>query len=75
MCFLEVQNLCGRPKGGGSFTYLLLVIRCALLQLYEQYDDEEIGALDQDEIAGYVPPESEVLQQALQEFEGLQNAG
>ena len=47
---------------------------CVLLQLYEQYDDEEIGALDQDEIAGYVPPESEVLQQALQEFEGLQNA-
>ncbi|KAK2189971.1 hypothetical protein NP493_92g04000 [Ridgeia piscesae] len=43
-------------------------------KLYEQYDDEEIGALDQDEIAGYVPPESEVLQQALQEFEGLQNA-
>ncbi|KAI0225497.1 hypothetical protein LSAT2_023743 [Lamellibrachia satsuma] len=42
------------------------------MTLYEQYDDEEIGALDQDEIAGHVQPESEVLQQALNEFEKLQ---
>jgi len=73
MCFFKVQTLCGRPQRDGCFASLLLVM-CVLLQLYEQYDDEEIGALDQDEIAGYVPPESEVLQQALQEFEGLQNA-
>ena len=44
-----------------------------VLQLYQQYDDEDIGALDQDDIAGHVQSESQVLQNVLQEFEMQQD--
>ena len=37
--------------------------------MYEQYDDEEIGALDEDDIAGCVPQNSDLLNNALDEFE------
>ena len=40
-----------------------------ILQMYEQYDDEEIGALDEDDIAGCVPQNSDLLNNALDEFE------
>ncbi len=38
-------------------------------QIYEQYDDEEIGALDQDEIRGFAGADSQLLNNALEEFE------
>ena len=41
----------------------------SLFQIYEEYEDMEIGALDQDEIEGYVNDESLVLKQVLDEFE------
>lgn len=41
-------------------------------QLYAAYDDNEIGALDCDEIEGYVPPDSNIVLQCASEFEKLQ---
>ncbi|KAF2883384.1 hypothetical protein ILUMI_22797 [Ignelater luminosus] len=38
-------------------------------QIYSGYDDSEIGALDCDEIEGYVPETSEVLLQYADEFQ------
>ncbi|XP_071494564.1 protein LTV1 homolog [Diadema antillarum] len=38
-------------------------------KLYEDYDDMEIGALDQEEIEGHVTDQSLVLQQVMDEFE------
>ncbi|XP_063968102.1 protein LTV1 homolog [Lytechinus pictus] len=38
-------------------------------KIYEEYDDMEIGALDQDEIDGHMQEESLVLQQAMKAFE------
>lgn len=38
-------------------------------KIYEEYDDLEIGALDHDEIEGYVPEQSAVLTQAINEYE------
>uniref|UniRef100_A0A915HY19 Protein LTV1 homolog n=1 Tax=Romanomermis culicivorax TaxID=13658 RepID=A0A915HY19_ROMCU len=40
-------------------------------KLYEQYDEEEIGALenDDDEITGFIKPESERVAQLIEEYE------
>lgn len=37
-------------------------------KIFEEYDDNEIGALDCEEIEGYVPPTSELLLQCAAEF-------
>lgn len=37
--------------------------------MYTAYDENEIGALDTEEIEGYVDPNSDVLLQCLDEFE------
>ena len=42
-------------------------------QLYEEYDDEEIGALDHDDISGCVQQGSHLLNTALEDFEKSQN--
>ncbi|KAK2141617.1 hypothetical protein LSH36_1068g00008 [Paralvinella palmiformis] len=41
-------------------------------KLYEQYDDEEIGALDHEEISGCVKPDSQILANVIEEFEKQQ---
>lgn len=38
-------------------------------KLYEQYDDDEIGTLDHEEICGYIQPNSTILTQLAEEFE------
>lgn len=43
-----------------------------VLQLYEEYDDSEIGALDQDEIEGSLAQGSTVLNSLIDEFEEKQ---
>ena len=45
---------------------------CLYLQLYEQYDEEEIGALDHEDIGGCLPENSKVLNNLLDEFEEQQ---
>lgn len=42
-------------------------------KMYEAYDENEIGALDCDEIEGYVPPDSDLVLQCAAEFEKQQN--
>ena len=49
----------------GSVSHLFLLSQ----KIYEEYDDLEIGALDHDEIEGYVPEQSAVLTQAINEYE------
>ncbi|XP_076239549.1 LTV1 ribosome biogenesis factor [Calliopsis andreniformis] len=41
-------------------------------KMYEAYDENEIGALDCDEIEGYVEPNSDLVLQCAAEFEGKQ---
>lgn len=36
--------------------------------MFEEYDDNEIGALDCEEIEGFVPATSDVLLQCAEEF-------
>jgi protein LTV1 len=43
-----------------------------MLQFYEQYNDDEIGALDHEDIGGCVKSDSQVLTQAMEEFEKQQ---
>ncbi|XP_067120677.1 protein LTV1 homolog [Centruroides vittatus] len=38
-------------------------------KLYEQYDDDEIGTLDHEEICGYIQPDSKILTQLAEEYE------
>lgn len=38
-------------------------------KIYEQYDEDEIGALDGEEIAGFLDPESELMKQLLKDHE------
>ncbi|XP_023223889.1 protein LTV1 homolog [Centruroides sculpturatus] len=38
-------------------------------KLYEQYDDDEIGTLDHEEICGYIQPNSKILTQLAEEYE------
>ena len=38
-------------------------------QMYEEYDDNEIGALDEDEIEGAVDNSKELLNSVLEEYE------
>ncbi|XP_064649507.1 protein LTV1 homolog [Lineus longissimus] len=38
-------------------------------KVYEQYDDDEIGALDHEEIDGNIQPESKILTSLMEEFE------
>ena len=38
-------------------------------QIYEQYDEEEIGALDHEDISGHIPADSILLSSVLDEFE------
>ena len=42
------------------------------LQLYEQYDDSEIGALDHEDIDGCVQQGSHMLDTILEDFESKQ---
>ena len=37
--------------------------------MFEQYDDDEIGALDQDDIGGCLTTSSKVLTSVMDEFE------
>ncbi|XP_077991122.1 protein LTV1 homolog isoform X2 [Glandiceps talaboti] len=41
-------------------------------KIYEQYDDDEIGALDHEEVAGNIQPDSDLLSAVLSEFEKKQ---
>ncbi|XP_070555780.1 LOW QUALITY PROTEIN: protein LTV1 homolog [Ptychodera flava] len=41
-------------------------------KVYEQYDDDEIGALDHEELAGNIHTDSDLLQSVLSEFERQQ---
>ncbi|KAI4501605.1 hypothetical protein M0802_003482 [Mischocyttarus mexicanus] len=41
-------------------------------QMYRVYDDNEIGALDWDEIEGHVAPDSNIVLECAKEFEELQ---
>lgn len=41
-------------------------------KVYEEYDDDEIGALDQEDIGGFVSQDSELLNNCLEEFEQKQ---
>lgn len=43
--------------------------------MYAAYDDTEIGALDCDEIEGYIAPDSELVFQCAAEFEQQQTEG
>lgn len=43
------------------------------IQLYAGYDENEIGALDCEEIEGYVAPDSEIMLQYADEFAKQQN--
>ena len=43
------------------------------LQLYEEYQDYEIGALDHEEIDGTIQQGNKVLDAALEEFEQEQS--
>ncbi|XP_006822649.1 protein LTV1 homolog isoform X2 [Saccoglossus kowalevskii] len=38
-------------------------------KLYEEYEDDEIGALDHEELAGRIQPDSDILNAVLGEFE------
>ncbi|PIK59887.1 hypothetical protein BSL78_03183 [Apostichopus japonicus] len=38
-------------------------------KIFEEYDDMEMGALDHDDIEGFVPDDSEILKQVMSEFE------
>lgn len=40
-----------------------------ILQMFEGYDDTEIGALDCDEIEGHINPDSDLLLKYAEEFE------
>lgn len=40
-----------------------------LFQLFEEYDESEIGALDHEDIDGRVEPSSQILDSVLDEFE------
>jgi len=41
-------------------------------KLYEQYDDDEIGALDHEDLGGNIQPDSDLLSAVLNEFEKKQ---
>lgn len=41
--------------------------------MYIAYDDDEIGALDCDEIEGHIAPNSDLVLQCAAEFEQQQN--
>lgn len=43
-----------------------------LLQLYEQYEDTEIGALDNEDVDGFVGQGSHMLDTILEDFEKQQ---
>ena len=54
--------------------YILLDEHVLLfLQMYAAYDEDEIGALDCDEIEGYIAPNSDLVLQCATEFEKQQN--
>ena len=38
------------------------------VQFYEQFDDDEIGALDNAELEGYIEPDSARLQDIVNEY-------
>lgn len=44
-----------------------------IVQMYAMYDDNEIGALDCDEIEGHVETDSDLLMQYATEFEKQKN--
>ena len=50
----------------------LCFISSVCFQLYEQYDDDEIGALDNEDIEGRVDANSELLNNVMEDFEKQQ---
>lgn len=52
--------------GGGKDKGSLLV--CVRLQFYEQFDDDEIGALDNAELEGYIKPDSARLDEIIKDY-------
>jgi len=62
-CFESNANVCARDDLVACWLYL---------QLYEGYDDSEIGALDQDDIEGCLQHGSTVLNSLIDEFEKTQ---
>jgi len=47
----------------------MLTFTCVGFQMFEEYDDNEIGALDCEEIEGFVPSTSERLLECVAEFD------
>ncbi|XP_049789634.1 protein LTV1 homolog isoform X1 [Schistocerca nitens] len=43
-------------------------------KMFADYDDSEIGALDCEEIEGYIPPDSDILLECAKEFEKEKNS-
>ena len=43
-----------------------------MFQVFEQYEDEEIGALDHEEIEGALSEKNDLMEDILQEFEETQ---
>lgn len=41
---------------------------CVRLQFYEQFDDDEIGALDNAELEGYIEPDSARLEEIIKDY-------
>lgn len=51
------------------YVIIYLIKVNSLFQMFASYDENEIGALDCDEIEGEVDLESEILKQCADEFE------
>lgn len=43
-------------------------VLCVRLQFYEQFDDDEIGALDNAELEGYIEPDSARLEEIIKDY-------
>lgn len=41
---------------------------CGLVQFFEQFDDDEVGALDNAELEGFINPDSERLKEVLNDY-------
>lgn len=51
------------------FLHRVLNLRLLLLsQFYEQFDDDEIGALDNAELEGFIEPDSARLEEVIKDY-------
>lgn len=45
-----------------------LIILCLFFQFYEQFDDDEVGALDNAELEGFIEPDSDRLEEIIKDY-------